>query len=312
MGVKHDVLDHGFIQLVDYMGTEESIVRAARVSYSGGTKKVHEDRGLLRYLMRHRHTTPFEMCEIVLCVKLPIFVARQWVRHRTANLNEVSARYSILDMEYYIPELDRIAKQSTTNKQGSGAAFTPEEAAKIQAEMGTISEASFDSYGWLTSQDVARELARIPMSINGYTKWFWKIDTHNLMHFLSLRCDPHAQYEIRVYADIILGMLEKWMPNVYEAFYDYRLTAGFFSGHEMSAIRAMAKGDLLNHAMTKEEARTRMKALADSHGLGTDRERKAFWERLGVFPVIDRMESQAEYEDRMADRDIELAYESKP
>lgn len=249
LGHAHPVLDHGFIRVIDYMGDEAAIAQAARVSYGKGTKSVKEDRGLLRYLMRHRHTTPFEMCEIKLHVKLPVFVARQWIRHRTANVNEYSARYSILAREFYVPDAADIAKQSTTNKQGraDGADdMRPEEVQEIIREAATV---AFDSYDMLITDDepedygVARELARIVTPVSTYTEWYWKVDLHNLLHFLSLRADPHAQKEIRVYAEIICEIVEAWLPNVWEAFEDYRLGAHTFSKQEMAILKLMVQPD---------------------------------------------------------------------
>jgi thymidylate synthase (FAD) len=249
LGTQYPVLDHGFIRVIDYMGDEAAIVQAARVSYGTGTKSFSEDRGLLRYLMRHRHTTPFEMCEIKLHVKLPIFVARQWVRHRTANINEYSARYSILAREFYVPNVVDIAKQSTTNKQGRADGtddMRPEEVQEIIREAATV---AFDSYDMLIADDeaddygVARELARIVTPVSTYTEWYWKVDLHNLLHFLSLRADPHAQKEIRVYAEIICKIVEAWLPNVWEAFKDYRIGAHTFSKQEMAILMRMVQPD---------------------------------------------------------------------
>ena len=203
------VLDHGFVRVIDYMGDDAAVVQAARVSYGKGTKKVSDDAGLIKYLLRHRHTTPFEMCEIKYHVKLPIFVARQWIRHRTANVNEYSARYSMLDREFYIPEPDQLATQSSANRQGRGDVLEGEEAARVLHLLRSDAEATYDHYVEMLNEDeaghvveagrggLARELARINLTLNTYTQWYWKIDLHNLMHFLSLRADAHAQYEIR-------------------------------------------------------------------------------------------------------------------
>jgi thymidylate synthase (FAD) len=207
------LLDHGFIRVVDYMGDDNAVVQAARVSYGKGTKKVSEDRGLINYLMRHRHTTPFEMAEIKYHVKLPIFVARQWIRHRTANVNEYSARYSILDNEFYIPAPDQLAAQSAQNRQGRDAVLTGDEATEVFKLLREDSENNYAHYEYMLNEGpdgepkdpgrkgLARELARMNLSLNFYTQWYWKTNLHNLLHFLSLRADPHAQYEIRVYAD---------------------------------------------------------------------------------------------------------------
>jgi len=228
------ILDHGFIRVIDYMGTDQSIVQAARVSYGEGTKKLREDRGLIRYLLSHWHTTPFEMCEIKFHIKLPIFVARQWIRHRTANVNEYSARYSVLDKEFYVPELDQLGSQSTTNKQGRSNTLDKKFALQAQNLIKKNSNQLYEDYqnllnGKLLSHDeyvegegLARELARTTLPLNYYTQWYWKIDLHNLMHFLRLRADSHAQYEIQIYAEKMLEILKKWVPLTYEAFEDYR------------------------------------------------------------------------------------------
>ena len=230
-------LDHGFVRVVDYMGDDGAVVQAARVSYGHGTHIRSTDRTLIRYLMRHHHTTPFEMCEIKLHVKLPIFVARQWVRHRTANINEYSARYSILDREFYIPDAEVIASQSEGNRQGREGLVPAEQATWVQQLLIEDATRAYDHYGELLNQDrdgspldpnrdgLARELARINLSLNYYTQWYWKVDLHNLLNFLHLRADPHAQYEIRVYAEAILDQIVKpWVPLSHEAFLDYRLT----------------------------------------------------------------------------------------
>lgn len=243
LGHSFPVLDHGFIRVIDYMGDEAAILQAARVSYGAGTKQVSEDRGLLRYLMRHRHSTPFEMCEIKLHVKLPIFVARQWIRHRTANVNEYSARYSILAREFYVPEIVDIAKQSTTNKQGRADGTDDLRADEAREMMHRAGNDAFDIYEMLSADDepedmgIARELSRIVTPVSTYTEWYWKVDLHNLLHFLSLRADPHAQKEIRVYAEVILDLLKAWVPNAAEAFDDYRLGAHTFSRQEMELLR---------------------------------------------------------------------------
>ena len=228
------ILDHGFIRVIDYMGTDQSIVQAARVSYGEGTKKLREDRGLIRYLLSHWHTTPFEMCEIKFHIKLPIFVARQWIRHRTANVNEYSARYSVLDKEFYIPETDQLGSQSTTNKQGRSNTLDKKFAKHAQDLIKKNSEQLYEDYqnllnGNLLNKDeyvegegLARELARTTLPLNYYTQWYWKIDLHNLMHFLRLRADSHAQYEIQIYAEKMVEILKKWVPLTYEAFDDYR------------------------------------------------------------------------------------------
>src|SRR6266705_3629427 len=229
------VLDHGFVRVIDYMGDDAAIVQAARVSYGKGTKKVSEDKGLINYLLRHRHTTPFEMCEIKFHVKLPIFVARQWIRHRTANVNEYSARYSIMDNEFYIPAPEHLAAQASVNRQGRGDVIEGAAARRVLDLLRSDAERAYAGYAEMLNEDdrgepvdpswpgLARELARMNLSLNFYTQWYWKTDLHNLMHFLSLRADPHAQYEIRVYAEAMLDVLKRWLPITYEAFTNYRV-----------------------------------------------------------------------------------------
>lgn len=236
------MLDHGFIRVMDYMGGDEAVVQAARVSYGIGTKTPSDDEALIRYLLRHWHTTPFEMCEVKFHVKLPIFVARQWIRHRTANVNEYSARYSIVKDEFFMPEHDRLKRQSTTNRQGSSSeGYSDEIAEQLLRGLSDTSKAAFDIYALLVSDevDLTRELARIGLPLSTYTEWYWKIDVHNLMHFLRLRADPHAQEEIRVYAKVMCEVLEAWMPMTMRAFVDYRLNAVTFSGPEMRILLEM-------------------------------------------------------------------------
>jgi thymidylate synthase (FAD) len=261
------VLDHGFVRVVDYMGDDAAIVQAARVSYGRGTRKVSEDRGLINYLMRHRHTTPFEMCEIKYHVKLPIFVARQWIRHRTANVNEYSARYSILDKEFYIPAPEHLAAQATINRQGRGAALDGNAAARVLDLLRRDAEHAYAGYSQLLNEDasgapidparpaLARELARINLSLGFYTQWYWKTDLHNLMHFLSLRADPHAQYEIRAYAEAILGTLARWAPMAHAAFLEYRLNAAVISATGLAVIRCLIKGEQVDQARSGLSAR---------------------------------------------------------
>lgn len=221
-------LDHGFVRLVDYMGDDAAIVQAARVSYGKGTKSVSDDRGLIRYLLRHDHNTPLEMVELKFHAKMPIFVARQWVRHRTASINEISGRYSILDKEFYVPEPQVIAAQSTTNKQGRGEVVTSEEAERVRALITRESDRAYKTYKNLLNEQgvegmpkLARELARMNLTLNAYTQWYWKTDLHNLMHFLKLRTDKHAQYEIRVFANAMAEITEEVVPMAYEAFEDF-------------------------------------------------------------------------------------------
>jgi thymidylate synthase (FAD) len=248
-------LDHGFIRVVDYMGDDAAIVQAARVSYGRGTRKVSDDRGLIRYLMRHWHSTPFEMCEIKYHVKLPIFVARQWIRHRTANVNEYSARYSVLDKEFYIPAPEQLAAQSDNNRQGRGAVLDGEAAAQVLRLLRDDAERTWRDYAWMLNEDehgapvdpgrsgLARELARINLTLGTYTQWYWKTDLHNLMHFLRLRADAHAQYEIRVYAEKMLDTLDAWVPLAAEAFRDYRLGAAQLSAGALALVRRMLAGE---------------------------------------------------------------------
>ena len=248
------VLDHGFIRVVDYMGDDTSIVQAARVSYGKGTKKVPTDPGLIKYLMRHWHSTPFEMCEIKYHVKLPIFIARQWIRHRTANVNEYSARYSILDKEFYLPEPNHLAAQSQNNRQGRGDVLKGEQAKKVLDLLKTDAEKTYENYEMMLNEKydgsvidenkvgLARELARMNLTLNTYTQWYWKTDLLNLMNFLRLRADDHAQYEIRAYADVMLDTVKKWVPITYEAFMDYRVGGTEVSAKGKSVIQKLIKG----------------------------------------------------------------------
>lgn len=231
------VLDHGFVRLVDVMGDDAAIVQAARASYGNGTKTQREDRDLIRYLLRHRHTSPFEMVEIKLHVKLPIFVERQWIRHRTASVNEVSGRYSELPEEFYLPDVASICKQATDNKQGRGEPLTPDEAAHIRSNMNAMGRDEFKHYRFTLNQGVSRELARINLPLSTYTEKYWKVDGHNLFHFLQLRMDHHAQWEIREYAKAVAKIVSDWLPCSWEAFQDYRLGAVTFSAKEMEILR---------------------------------------------------------------------------
>jgi len=232
------VLDQGFIRLVDYMGTDESIVQAARVSYGQGTKKVSEDRGLIRYLMKNQHTSPFEMVELKFHVKLPIFVARQWIRHRTASVNEYSGRYSVMPDEFYIPKPEDVSLQAVDNKQGRSSEEIPKELReKFLQYLKDTSENSFASYNEFIKTGLAREIARISLPLSIYTEWYWKIDLHNLFHFLRLRLDNHAQREIREYAKVMAYMVRTVCPLAYEAFVDYRLEAVSFSKQELMILK---------------------------------------------------------------------------
>ncbi|MGI3210890.1 FAD-dependent thymidylate synthase [Roseovarius tibetensis] len=241
------VLDHGFVRVIDYMGDDAAICQAARVSYGRGTKSVSNDEGLIRYLMRHWHSTPFEMCEIKLHVKLPVFVARQWIRHRTANVNEYSARYSILDREFYIPAPEVLSAQSTTNNQGRGATLEGEEADRVLRILREDAMRCYDHYEEMIGQDgqqgLARELARMNLPANIYTQWYWKTDLHNLLHFLRLRADSHAQYEIRVYAEAIAAIVAEWVPSAYRAFADYRMGGATLSATALDCLRRMLAGE---------------------------------------------------------------------
>ena len=274
-----DVLDHGFVRVIDYMGDDAAVVQAARVSYGKGTKKVSEDAGLIRYLMRHRHSTPFEMCEIKFHVKLPIFVARQWIRHRTANVNEYSARYSLLDREFYIPAPEHLGAQAVTNRQGRGDLLTGDEAAAVLDLLRRDSENAFNDYEILLNQredgsvidesrqGLARELARMNLTLNYYTQWYWKVDLHNLLHFLSLRAEAHAQYEIRVYADVMLDMVKRWVPAVYDAFVDYRMGGTHLSAKGLDAVRRMLAGEAVTPescGLSKREWRELMDQLGQA------------------------------------------------
>jgi thymidylate synthase (FAD) len=248
------VLDHGFIRVIDYMGDDSSIVQSARVSYGKGTKKVSTDEGLIRYLMRYRHSTPFEMCEIKYHVKLPIFIARQWIRHRTANVNEYSARYSILDKEFYLPAKDQLAAQSQSNRQGRGDVLQGKHAEEVLNILKDDATRTYDNYEKLLNErfdgtkidenktGLARELARMNLTLNTYTQWYWKTDLLNLLNFLFLRADDHAQYEIRVYADKMLDTVKRWVPITYQAFMDYRIGAAEISSKGLKVIKSMILG----------------------------------------------------------------------
>jgi thymidylate synthase (FAD) len=258
----HPVLDHGFIRVIDYMGDDSAIVQAARVSYGAGTKHVQNDEGLIRYLMRHWHSTPFEMCEVKLHVKLPVFVARQWIRHRTANVNEYSARYSILDREFYIPEPQQLAAQSTVNNQGRGEVLAGEESARVLQMLKSDAAQMYDHYEAMLSQDgqqgLARELARMNLPMNIYTQWYWKVDLHNLFHFLRLRADPHAQYEIRVYAEAIAACVKDWVPLAFGAFEDYRMGGVTLSSKAIAVLKRRLNGEAVSQeasGMSKGEWR---------------------------------------------------------
>jgi len=253
------VLDHGFIRVIDYMGDDTSIVQSARVSYGKGTKKVSTDEGLIRYLMRHWHSTPFEMCEIKYHVKLPIFIARQWIRHRTANVNEYSARYSILDKEFYIPAKEQLSAQATNNRQGRGDLITGEQADEVLKILKDDAVRTYDNYEKMLNErfdgtiidekksGLARELARMNLTLNSYTQWYWKTDLLNLMNFLFLRGDSHAQYEIRVYAEKMLDTVKKWVPITHAAFLDYRVGAAHLSSKGIKIVKSMINGTKISY-----------------------------------------------------------------
>ena len=260
-------LDKGFVRVIDYMGDDAAIVQAARVSYGRGTRKVSDDRGLISYLMRMRHTSPFEMCELKLHVKLPIFVARQWIRHRTASVNEYSARYSVLQDEFYLPAPEHLAAQSSANRQGRGAALDGAQAAEAQQRIARNGAEAYQLYAELLNQDaagaplrparagLARELARMVLPLNTYTEWYWKTDLHNLLHFIALRADPHAQYEIRAYAVLLLDVVRRWVPLTAAAFEDYRLNGAELSAKALAAVRRMLAGEAVAQADSGLSAR---------------------------------------------------------
>lgn len=270
------LLDHGFVRVIDYMGDDSAIVQAARVSYGKGTKKINEDRGLINYLLRHRHTTPFEMCEIKFHIKAPIFVARQWLRHRTANVNEYSARYSIVHDEFYLPHPSVLAQQSSSNRQGRDQVLAPDEAKKILDMLKQDATQTYANYREMLNADeegniqdeskpaLARELARMNLTLNYYTEFYWKVDLHNYLHFLSLRADSHAQYEIRVYAEAMLEVLKKWTPYTYDAFMKYHFNGVHVSQQGIEIIRRLIAGESLDQmdtGMSPRELRELMQAL---------------------------------------------------
>ena len=271
-------LDHGFVRVIDYMGDDTSIVQSARVSYGKGTKQVSTDKGLIKYLMRHWHSTPFEMCEIKYHVKLPIFIARQWIRHRTANVNEYSARYSILDKEFYLPSLENLAAQSSNNRQGRGDLIDGNQAKEVLTLLKQDAERTYQNYETMLNEKydgstidsskkgLARELARMNLTLNTYTQWYWKTDLLNLMNFLRLRADSHAQYEIRVYADIMLNTLKKWVPITYEAFMDYRVGGTEVSSKGKILIQKLIKGENVS-VDDSELSKREWNELMDSFGL---------------------------------------------
>jgi thymidylate synthase (FAD) len=242
IGIRHPVLLHGYVVLVDYMGDDNAIVQAARVSYGPGTKTLRDDRGLIRYLMRHRHTTPFEMVEFKFLVRLPIFVARQWVRHRTASLNEISARYSVLVEEYEVPVPEEVRHQSSRNRQGRGGALPEEAVASFRGDLDRVARDAYASYQRALEAGVARETARLLLPVAFYTQWYWKINLYNLFHFLSLRLDPHAQEEIRLYAAELAKIARIVCPIAFEAFEEFQLGSLGLSRREQRAVRLLLEG----------------------------------------------------------------------
>ncbi len=250
------ILDHGFIRVIDYMGNDNAIVQAARVSYGAGTKQVREDAGLINYLLRNSHTTPFEMCEIKFHIKAPYFVARQWIRHRTANVNEYSARYSIVDQDYYLPNQDEISFQSSNNKQGRGEQVDEDFSDSVREIIKNTSDQQYEHYNKMLESGLAREVARIILPLNYYTEFYWKIDLHNLMHFLRLRADSHAQYEIRLYALQMIEILKLWVPHTYQAFQDYKMNSKNLSEKMLSVMKKMIAGEKVdqeNSGLSKRE-----------------------------------------------------------
>jgi len=271
------VLDHGFCAVVDSMGNDHAIARAARCSYGVGTKTVSDDRGLIRTLIRDMHTSPLEMCELVIHVGLPIFVARQWVRHRTASLNEYSGRYSVMPMIFYSPERDRLKTQSQTNKQGSTDDLISEDAhARMLDNQHDARTAIKTLYANNIESDLARELARIDLPLSTYTYWYWKIDLKNLLHFLKLRLDIHAQWEIRQYAKVIAGIVKEWLPLTWEAFSDYVLNGVHFSRQEQALLLKLIDGEsninygASDNGMTRRETRSFLTKLQFMDGQVTD------------------------------------------
>ncbi len=282
LGEIFPVLDHGFVYLVDYMGNDQAVEQAARVSYGKGTRKTSETRGLIRYLERHEHTTPFEMVEFKFHAKMPIFVARQWVRHRTASINEYSARYSILDNEFYVPDPEVISYQSSSNKQGRGDAIDPKDAEFVRNLIIADAARNYDHYETMIDDyNIARELARINLSLDFYTQWYWKIDLHNALHFLRLRKDPHAQWEIRQYADVMGKIVDDAVPLAWEAFVDYQLDAVKFSKQEKETLTRL----ILEHGGFTEEE---MVDVLKSVGMSGKGERTETLDKLTKMGLIHK------------------------
>ena len=243
LGGYFPVLDHGFVSLVDYMGSDEDVERAARVSYGFGTRKVSQTRGLVRYLRRHRHTTPSEMVEFKFHCAMPMFVARQWIRHRTASVNELSARYSLMPLLFYTPRQDQFELQSRSNKQGREGGAPQEVYQEAVRRWEKLRADAGGTYSWMLEEDVARELARIDLPVSTYTQWYWKIDLHNLLHFLSLRVDSRAQWEIQQFGRVIAGMIKRVAPLSYEAWVDYDLGSEPLTRVERHLISSLLEGN---------------------------------------------------------------------
>ncbi len=278
LGVPFPVLDEGFVRVIDYMGSDESIVQAARISYGSGTKRVHEDRGLIRYLMRHHHTTPFEMCEIKLHVRVPMDCWRQWIRHRTASINEYSTRYSEAIDAAQRTRPGQWRRQSTTSKQASGEPMDMEIGEVLSREEETLQSQARQVYARRLQLGVAREQARKDMPLSTYTEAYWKIDLHNLLHFLALRMDERAQIDIRSYANVIGNdVVAKWCPLTWEAFLDYRIESQTFSRLEMSLLRAIHAGPPEN---AKQLAAQYGWLVIGPDGLQHHREREEFQAKL--------------------------------
>ena len=304
LGGYFPVLDHGFVSLIDYMGSDEAIEQAARVSYGFGTRKTSATRGLIRYLRRHRHTTPSEMVELKFHCAMPMFIARQWIRHRTASVNEYSGRYSLMPLLFYRPDYEQFAVQSEANRQGrEGQPAPPAVYEKAMQRWDDLRRAAADTYGWLVAEEVARELARIDLPLSTYTQWYWKIDLHNLFHFLSLRADPHAQWEIRAYAEVMAGMLKRVAPLSYEAWLDYEFCGAHMSYGELQALR-----ELLEAGETSVAARSEVGSLTledlKAHGLSAREARELLAKlRSAERPDFDldlsAMRSAEEFETRM-------------
>jgi len=281
LGWAYPVLDHGFVRVIDYMGNDTSVVQAARVSYGRGNKHLSEDVALIRYMMRHHHTSVFEQCEIKFHIKLPIFVARQFIRHRTANVNEYSARYSILDKEFYLPSPDQLAVQSASNRQGRSEVISADEAEIVLNLLREDADTCYAHYTDLLNDPsspghdpdrpgLARELARMNLTLNTYTQWYWKCDLHNLFHFLGLRLDTHAQYEIRVYAEQMFKIVESWVPISTQAFYDYKHKSVSLSRMEVNLIQDLLKnndGSLWSRLRQANNGTEHEKNLQNFYGL---------------------------------------------